>query len=296
VSHGAALAAVAAAATLFGTAGVARGLGPEGITATFAAAWRAVIGGAALTAFAAWRGAAPWGGPSRPGWTLLGGVAVIGYQLAFFAAAERLGVGLAAVVTIGTGPAVAGAIDRLLFRRRIAPRWVVGVVVAVAGIVALTAGGDAATTPTGWGFAVLAGCCYPVYGLASQRLMSDRSALGAIATVFGAGAVITLPIAVLATLDVGDRVDAGPALLLALYLGLAATALAYGLWAIGLHRLSLSDTVAVTLAEPVSAVVLSALLLDEPIGWRAAASMLVIMAGVVVATTGPRAEPAAGPD
>lgn len=285
-----ALVAVAAAAVLFGTSGVARGLLQQGarhpdLGAVFVGSWRALIGGVGLVIAATVGRQAPWTFPVRPGWTILGGAAVIGYQLAFFAAADRVGVGPAAVVTIGTGPVVAGLVDRFVFRTAVPTRWMVGVVVAVTGIVALSTGGADTAVPTGWAFGVAAGCCYPVYGLAAQRLMVDRPALAAIATVFGAGAVFTLPVAVMAsTGSAGPHVDGGVVLLVA-YLGLAATALAYGLWAIGLHRLTLSDTVAVTLAEPAAAVLLAAALLDEPLGGRAVAAMVVVLAGVLVATT-----------
>lgn len=285
-----ALAAVAVAATLFGTAGVARGLGPDGLTSTFVASWRAVIGGLGLVVFAALRGSPPWRGPwTRPAivWSVVGGAAVIGYQAGFFAAADRVGVGAAAVVTIGTGPVVAGLLDRYVGGVPMSPRWAAGVAVAVAGIVALSSGAGASNDALGWAAAVAAGCCYPVYGLAAQRLMSDRTTIGAIATVFGAGALLTTPLAI--GLILGDGAVGAPVagtLGLVLYVGLVATSLAYGLWAIGLAHLSLSDTVTVTLAEPVAAVLLSAALLDEPLGAGRVATMAVVLAGVAVATTG----------
>lgn len=290
-----ALAAVAAAAVLFGTSGVARGLGPDGLSSVVVGSWRAVIGGVALVIAATAAGQAPWTFPARPGWTALGGLAVIGYQLAFFAAADRVGVGPAAVVSIGTGPVVAGAIDRLGFGNDVSRRWAAGVVVALAGIVALSTGSSTGGSALGWGFAIAAGCCYPVYGLAAQRLMADGPALGAIATVFGAGAVITAPIAVAATATSGLGPVGVDVVALLAYLGLAATALAYALWAVGLRRLSLSDTVAVTLAEPAAAVLLAALLIDEPLGVRSGVAMVVVIAGVVIATTGARSEPAPAP-
>ncbi|HNI34903.1 MAG TPA: EamA family transporter [Microthrixaceae bacterium] len=281
-----ALVAVAVAAALFGTSGVARGLGPDGLSSMFVASWRTVVGGAGLIAFTTLRRDRPWAAPLRVGWTLLGGVAVVGYQAAFFAAADRVGVGSAAVVTIATGPAVAGVIDRLAFDRRVSKRWLLGVCVAVPGVVALASGSGGEADPTGWAFAVLAGVCYPTYGFATQQLVMDRSPTSAIATVFGAGALLALPFAIGSSVAVQDSIRAAPwgTAALVMYLGLASTALAYGLWAIGLRHLSLSDTVAVTLAEPVAAVVLAAILLDEALSARSAAAMTVIVGSVYVAT------------
>lgn len=297
-SRTAALAAVAVAAVLFGTSGVARELGPDGPTSSFVGSWRIVIGGAAL-ALAATVGARRTGhhrtaratddeprGESRSVvagmWTVAGGAATVGYQLAFFAAADRMGVGGAAVVTIGTGPVVAGVLDLLLNRRRPSARWAAGVAVSVAGIAALSSAGGSGGSALGWGLAVAAGCCYPLYGLATQRLMAERPPLTAIATVFGAGAVLALPIAV--SSSPGSAATA-PTIALVLYLGVAATGLAYGLWSIGLDRLTLSETVAVTLAEPAAAVALSALLLDEPLTAGRLAGMVVVLGGVAMATS-----------
>lgn len=298
-----ALAATALAAVLFGTAGVARALGPDGLTSPFAGSWRVVGGGATLVVLAAAdRQRASAVRPSREqgldpqrrlGWVAAGALAVTGYQLAFFAATERVGVAGAAVAATGTGPVVAGLLDRVVSARPVRPRWAIGVAVAVIGIVALSTTNATGGPATGWLFAVTAGCCYPTYGLAAQQLMRDRSALSAIATVFGVAAVVTLPMAVLATRNVfsptGADVPAGPTVAVAVYLGVVATGAAYALWARGLQRLSLSDTVALTLAEPAAAVALAALLLDERIDAPALAGMATVLIGVVVATAAPRA-------
>lgn len=73
-----------------------------------------------------------------------------------------------------------------------------------------------------------------------------------------------------------------------LYLGVVATGVAYACWAVGLSRLSLADTVALTLLEPVAAVIGAAWLLDEPIGAGRAVAMAVVLAGVAIATSSPR--------
>ena len=281
-------AAVALAAVLFGTSGVARGLGPELASSLTVGSGRIVVGGLALVVAAGVGGRWPWQASDHPPvWILVGGLATVVYQVAFFAAVDRVGVGAAAVVTIGTGPVVAGALDRFLSGRTPSIRWVAGVALALGGIVWLTtAGSDGAHTTgsaAGWLLAVLAGACYPVYGSATQRLMPGRSSLAAIATVFGAGAVLALPVFI-GSIAFGGATTSGGDLVVVAYLGLAATALAYALWAIGLDRLTLSDTVALTLAEPVSAVLLSAALLDEPLGATRVLGMTVVLAGVAVAT------------
>ncbi|MFN8052670.1 MAG: DMT family transporter [Acidimicrobiales bacterium] len=287
---------MAVAAVLFGTSGVARGLGPDGADPVAVGAWRVVIGGLVLVVVAAFgrRPAAPAGPATVPTitrdrwWIALGGIATVGYQLAFFAAVDRVGVGPAAVVTIGTGPIVAGLAEWVVSRRAPAATRMVGVAVALAGIVVLSGTGGGAphvhgAAIAGWLFAVTAGCCYPVYGLATQRLMTSRPPLTAVATVFGVGAALATPVAVVAT--VADTSTWGwRGVAMVAYLGVVATGLAYALWALGLARLSLGDTVALTLAEPVAAVLLAAVVLDEPLGAVRVAGMLVVLIGVAVAT------------
>lgn len=285
------MASVALAATLFGTAGVARGLGPDGPSSWFVGAWRLVIGGAALVAVAVATRQSPWRPRVRPLTVVAGGLATVGYQLAFFAAVDRVGVGPAAVVTIGTGPVVAGLADIARRSRPPSARWWGGVALAVVGIVVVAAaaptaastGAPAHASTTGWLFAVASGSCYPLYGLAAQELMDDRPPLAAIAAVFGAGALLALPVALLSDRGSVGGVPGGTFAMLG-WLGFAATALAYACWAAGLARLTLSDTVALTLFEPVAAVLGAAWLLDERVGPVRLAAMAVVLAGIAVAT------------
>src|SRR6478672_6376441 len=62
-STGAAIAAVAAAAVLFGTSGVATRVLAPGLAATTTAGWRIVIGGGVLVVISAVLGRAPWSCP-----------------------------------------------------------------------------------------------------------------------------------------------------------------------------------------------------------------------------------------
>ena len=50
-------------------------------------------------------------------------LAVAVYQLSFFAAVRLTGVAVGTVVAIGTGPAAAGALGRLVNGERLSARW-----------------------------------------------------------------------------------------------------------------------------------------------------------------------------
>ncbi len=94
---------------------------------------------------------------------------------------------------------------------------------------------------------------------------------------FGLGALLLLPVAVL-----GDTswLQTGNGVALALYLGLVPTALAYVLFARGLKRLSAAEVTTLVLAEPVVALALGVIVLDERIGLAGAVGAGLVVAGL----------------
>lgn len=296
---GAGRVAIAGGAVLFGTSATATRLVDGMPDALTLAAWRQLLGGLALVAVSVAIGQAAWRYRWRPGPTIVGGLAVVAFQAGFFAAVERLGVATATMVVIGTGPVVAGLLDRLLDGTRATGRRCGGIAVAIAGIAVMGGGGQRFAVADCL-LAVAAGACFPVYGAATRALMSDRPPSAAIATVFGAGVVPAAALAAIAAGGAGSASAAsGPpgaavvavALVLA-YLGLVTTATAYLLWGYGLARVALGETVAITMLEPVAAFVLAAVVLHEPLGGTRVAGALAVLAGIHLASSKARVAPA----
>jgi drug/metabolite transporter, DME family len=74
----------------------------------------------------------------------------------------------------------------------------------------------------------------------------------------------------------------GSGLVMALYLGVVATGVAYVLFGFGLRRLSTATAVTLVLAEPLTAALLAVVVLDESIpvlGWL---GVVAVMAGLVL--------------
>lgn len=279
--------AVALAAVLFATTGTAAELGPDTLSPHAAGAWRALIGGIGLSGWIWFR--------HRPipirsldwRWVALGGVAVAGYQLTFFDAVARTGVAVGTLVTIGTGPIVAGVIDLAASRRPPSLRWAAGAFAAVAGVAVLTV--DAADVrAAGVVLALIAGTTFPVYGLAAQRLMSAVEPDVAIGAVFGVGTLLLLPLAVGSA---PEAFSSAGSILTVVYLGVFTLAIAYILWGIGLKRLTLGVVVVVTLLEPAVASILGVGVLGEPLTIALVVGVVLVGAGVVLAST---SKPAAG--
>ncbi|MDF2709867.1 MAG: EamA family transporter [Nonomuraea muscovyensis] len=276
--------AVVAAAVLWGTAGTA-GLLVSADSIALAAA-RLVIGGAALALFAG-RGVLR---VLRPG-LLLAAVAVAAYQLCFFAAVGRTGVAIGTVVAIGSGPVFTGLLSWALHGERPSRRWALATTAAVSGCAALIVGGGAQAggqVVSGVLLALLGGLIYAFYAVTAARAISAGAPSGAVMGVlFGGAAVIMLPILAWR----GGAWLAEPRGLLAvLYLGLAATALAYFLYGRGLRTTPVATAATLALAEPAVAAVLGLLVLGERLTPLSVAG-LVLLAISLVAVAVPERGP-----
>ena len=265
------------AAVCFGTTGTAQALGPDATDPVGVGAARILVGGALLVAVAlggAWRGRWACG----PVAAAVAGVAV--YQLAFFAAVADTGVAVGTIVALGSAPTLAGLFEWLLGRRPDG-RWAAATALACAGVALLAlSGGEASVSAPGIALAVTAGGAYAAYTLAAKRLLADGHAPEAVmAAAFGLGAVVLLPALVLS----GPGWLAQPdGIALALFLGTIPTALAYVLFARGLRGLSASETATLTLAEPLTAGLLGAVVLAEPLTAAAAAGAGLVLGGLLV--------------
>jgi DME family drug/metabolite transporter len=291
----ASIASVLGAAVLFGTTGTAQALGPAEATSLGVGGVRLVVGAATLAAIARlrrprsgreWRRHAPA--------LLLGGAAVAVYHLGWFAALRRTGVALGTVVGIGSGPVMAGLLHRALGRRGLGRAWVAGSAATVlgAGLLAARGAGAGSADPLGLSLALGAVFGYVLSVEAVQRaIRRGLDTEGAMAGMFGAGAVLLLP--VLALEPLGWLASPRGAAL-ALHLGVVTIGLAFTLYGWGLRRLTVPTVVTLTLAEPLTAAILGTAVLGErlgPTGWLGAA---LIAAGLMVAARGEAREGAPG--
>jgi len=267
------------AALCFATTGTAQALGPAGTSPLGVGAARILVGGGLLVVLALATGAfrgARW----TPGPVLVAMAAVASYQLAFFAAVADTGVAVGTIVALGSAPTLAGLFEWILHRRRPDPRWTAATALACAGVALLAlSGGDASVSAPGVALAVAAGASYAVYTLAAKRLLdAGHAPEGVMAAAFGLAAVVLLPVLALSSPGWLLRTDG---IALALFLGVVPTAFAYVLFARGLRRLSASETATLTLAEPLTAGALGAVVLAEPMTAMSAAGAGLVLAGLL---------------
>lgn len=286
-------ACVLIAAVCFGTTGTAQALGPDDARAVAVGSARIALGGALLVAFA-WFGARrsaqdiiPTAAATGIAWPLLllAGACVAAYQLCFFAAVQETGVAVGTVVAIGSGPAFAGALGWVVVREAPGRRWAAATALACAGVTLLVLGGGSADAQAvGVVLALGAGAGYASYTvIAKQLLRAGHSPERVMAGAFGTGGVLLLPVL---------AATAGPwlwslgGIALILFLGLIPTALAYVLFARGLRELTAGETATLTLAEPLTATALGALVLGERPGAVAIAGAALVLAGLLALAGG----------
>lgn len=268
------------AAILFGTTGTAQALGPDSSTPLTVGAARIVIGGGLLAILAIASGG--FHGRRPPGLLAIAGAGVAVYQLAFFQAVADTGVAVGAIVAIGSGPIFAGMLERVLDGVWPGVTWLAATVLATSGVAVLTlaAAGDASLSATGIALALVSGAGYATYTIVAKRLLRlGHAPLTVMGASFGIGAILLLPVLLTGTTGWLHTTDG---IALALYLGLVPTAIAYVLFARGLLRLDASEVTTLVLAEPLTATVLGALVLDERVGRGGAVGAALVLAGLAV--------------
>jgi DME family drug/metabolite transporter len=272
---------VVLAAVLWGTTGTAQALGPDGIDPLVVGWVRLAVGGIGLVALA---GIGRGRRQSLPrSWLALAVASVALYQLTFFGGVRLAGVALGTAVGIGSAPIWGGLVDWRFIGWRPSGRWVVAAVVAIGGAV-LVAGepGGGERPALGLLLAVGAGASYAVYAFALQQLAQVGDADHVAAEVFVLAALLLSPVLLLGA---GGPLLTGRGALMALHLGFVATTLSYAFFTRGVRDTPVATATLLSLAEPLTAVLLGVAVLDERLTTTAAIGVVLLLLGVTVAAT-----------
>lgn len=207
------------------------------------------------------------------------GMTLAGLSLSFYAALERIPLGVAMTLEFAgpLGLALVGS------RRRLDLLWGV---LAVAGILVLSPIGGT-IDPLGGALALLGGACWATYILLSARIGRTIPGGGGLALAMVVAAIVTLPFGVAA----GERIIADPRLLLvALGVGLLSSVVPFSLELEALRRIPVRVFSVLMSLEPAIAALVGLVLLGEALGMRELAAIgLVVIASVGATKT-------AGPD
>lgn len=274
--------AVLLSGTLLGTAGTAVALAPPGASTVSLGIARVGIGGLLLLLLLPLLG----GDRRRVGrvaqhrgvWVMA--ISTAAFQPLFFGAANRTGVALSTVLTIGTMPLFTGLIGRALLKTPLKRIWFIATSLAVFGLLLRSWEQFESTNTVGIFMALGAGLatgCY-VNG-AKYELNRGGNPVELAAVAYTLSAILLLP------LLVGDSLSwiaTSHGLLTALYLGAVSMALANTLQVVGLKRLSPGPTATLLLADPLTATILGVWILNESITPLAIFGLALVAVGLVL--------------
>lgn len=223
---------------------------------------------------------------SRPGHVVTVGVCTAAYQALYFGSVVAVGVTVATVVSLGFAPVLVTVVESVRDRARPSGAELAVLVLALAGLVLVSASADASAGGDHPVLGVLAavgsGAAYALTTVVGRSLARSAGPLALTATSTTIGAVALLPGLALTGTGGGDLAHPIVATTL-VYMGVMTMALAYGLLYAGLRTTPGSAAVVATLLEPVTAAVLAALLLGErlgPLGLAGVALILLAVAGL----------------
>lgn len=282
--------AVVFAAVLWGSTGTIQAILPAGKEPLVVAAMRLLLGAASLLVLALFSPAGRRGFAMLPaGRIIAAGLAIALYNLFFFAAVLRAGVGIGTAIAIGSAPIWVTAYE-VLVRRRLPDRIrLLGQAISIIGASVLVfSGGGATGGIEGYLFAVLAGGAYAAYSLITSGIGTKVASSSVAAATFLVAALAVSPILFLLPTDWIVGRDAWLALV---FLGVFSTGVSYAFYTWGLGHVAASTAVTLALIEPLTAWLLAILVVGEEITAVRVAGAVLLLAGLAIVAVIPVRRP-----
>jgi drug/metabolite transporter, DME family len=220
----------------------------------------------------------------RPGRLIAVSLGSLAFQMAFFLAVHDVGVATSTLIALGLAPVLLTAAHAVTSRSRPPARTLAVLAVALVGLGLVTAagGGNASVAPhPGRGIveALVSGLLYAASTAWSGRLSARMAPMAITLATSLVGVVLVLPVVAVTDWQVPrDAASIGGTA----WLALVATIVAYGLFYAGLRTTPGHVAMILTLLEPVTAVLLAAVVLDEPLTIANVAGGLLLLAAICV--------------
>jgi probable blue pigment (indigoidine) exporter len=201
-----------------------------------------------------------------------------GFFALVYAVAQRLPSGVAATV-MAASPLALMLAARIVLGQRARAVAVAGGAAGIAGVALMLFGGDGAVDPVGILLALLA-----LAGSATGYALATRwggvDLVASTAWQLLAGGLLVLPVALIVE-GPPPALD-GPALAGFAYVTVVATALAFVAWFAGLRHLPAGTVGLIGLLNPVTGVVLGAVVAGEVLTGRQLAGLAIVLAGIAI--------------
>lgn len=268
-------------AILWGTTGTAQTFMPQTIHPLAVGASRLAIGGFSLLVillimrkidFRNW----PWKS------TLYAAISMAIFQYLFFSSVRLTGVAIGTVVTIGSAPVFSGIIEWLLLKRRPTRVWIMATALAIIGCALLFLNKDGiVVNPVGIAMSLGAGLLFAFYTLVNKDVLDKVDPVPAVAVIFSMSAIMLMPFLFLFETE---GLMTGRGISVVLYLGIVTTSVAYILFSAGLKRIPSSSAVTLSLAEPLTAAILSVIVVGERLTGTSWMGIAMLLGGILVLT------------
>lgn len=219
------------------------------------------------------------------------GLGVIGfflYQILAFSALARIPASVNAVL-VSNNVVFIVLLAALMLKERVRPLSIIGIVLAVAGVVVVTfsngfslGNGSGSISLLGCAFSLLAALSAALYSVIGKKVLVSNDPLIIAAIAIFSGAVL-LTIFTASTVGFSEIFVAGwQTILLMVFLGVTMIGVAYPLWFICLKKFPASQISIYIYLTPVFAVILSLIILNERFAWPFWVGGALILGGIII--------------
>ncbi len=274
-------------AILWGTTGTAQTFLPNTVHPLVVGASRLAVGGFSLLIILIVRGKIdvknwPWTS------TFYAAISMAAFQCLFFSSVRLTGVAIGTVVTIGSAPIFSGMIEWIIVKRRPTRVWGIATVLAIIGCGLLFLNKEGIiVNSNGILMALGAGALFAIYTLVNKKIVDTVPVVSAVAVIFSLSAVMLLPF--LFVFETKGLLT-GRGIAVVLFIGIAATSIAYILFSTGLKFIPSSSAVTLSLAEPLTAALLSVLIVGEQLSITSWGGIVLLLGGILVLTLSSRGQ------
>jgi len=235
--------------------------------------------------------------PERRDWPAVAGLGLLFFALfpILFNASLIFTTAARGSLALSTLPLLTMVVGAALGSERLTARKTTGVLVTILGVAMALVTGLAAAPPGAWFgdlLMVAAALCMALYSIWSKPFIRRSGPLPFTTAAIGIGAACLILISLLRGSFAPVAAFGAPQWLAAIYLGAFGSALTFFLWAYALERTTPTRVAISVTVNPISASLVGAALLDEPLHWNLVAGIVTVFAGIWIATTG---RPAANP-
>jgi drug/metabolite transporter (DMT)-like permease len=239
--------------------------------------------------------------PARDDWPGVAGLGLLFFGLfpILFNASLIFTTAARGALALSTLPLLTMVVAAALGVEPLTVRKTAGVLIATSGV-ALALLSSLASAPSGaWrGDALMVGAafCMALYSVWSKPFIARSGPIPFTTMGMSVGALFLITVATIRGSFEPVAAFATPQWLAVIYLGLFGSALTFYLWAFALSRTTPTRVAISVTVNPITAALVGAMLLDEPITWNLVVGLMAVALGIWIATTvGRRIRPAGQP-